>query len=593
LDPEALQPSNAALELARQRLSALDESTIEVLSCAAVIGRCFELPLLRSVTQLDLSALMVCLDAAQDCHVLAPAPDARTSFVFDHELLRDALYERLTTTQRRALHRSVAEAFGQRMQAGDSVSTCTLAHHLHAALPECDLRLCVRWCMAAAEEAGQAFAYADAARYLGHAREALELLPDGSPRLRLKLLFGQALYARAFCSGDYERLVHEALRLARSQQDPVMLARGALLLDLHTGFPPLAGAQAALHEALDGLPETELGLRAALLARRATTAPYAYDATRSAEQIASALALSGEARSSYACYAALNAQVYLQGGPGHRAEVEARMRALQALCRKDPHFFALPPALLELHRAIAAQQDGDLSAQDLVLVRCEKLTSAVGSRELLWHCQRFAALALINAGEHAQGSLALEALLRRAEHEALGGASLLCAYDHAIVLNRPPASLPDCQRNVLAPESGDAPSVWSTKVRVLSALGDRRAAHAALSLVPADQLAALPHDRDYLGTLGALAHGCIELGALDYVAKLYTLLEPYENLFAAHITFYCEGSVAQLRGLLAHSLGQQAHAVKHLSAGLARCEQAGFRNCAEQARRELSRLRRS
>jgi hypothetical protein len=593
LKPEALQSSTAALELARQRLRALDDSSIEALSCAAVIGRCFELPLLHSVTQLDMGALMVSLEAARACDVLAPAPDARTAFVFHHELLRDALYERLSSTKRRAWHRRVAEVLGQRVQAGGSVPACTLAYHLHAALPDCELRVCVQACIAAADEAGNAFAYADGARYLAHAREALDLLPDGSPRLRLKLLFGQALYARASCSGDYERLVHDVLRLARAQQDGVMLARAALLLDLHTGFPPLPDAQAALDEALAALPEVELALRAALLARRATTAPYAYDAERSAEQVASAIAVIGDTQAPYARYSALNAQLYLCGGPAHRLEALARMAELQALCRQDPRFFALPPALIELHRAIVAQQDGELSAQDTALVRCEKLTSAVGSRELLWHGQRFAALALINVGEYAQGMLALEELVSRAEHEALGGARLLCAYDHAIVLQRAPADLIDSQRHALALDSADVPSVWSTKVRVLAALGERRAALAALSQVSPDKLARLPLDRDYLGTLGALTHACIELGARDYMAQLYNLLEPHEHLFAAHITFYCEGSVAQLRGLLASGLGQHAQAVRHLAAGLTRCEQAGFKNCADQARRELARLRRN
>jgi hypothetical protein len=245
---------------------------------------------------------------------------------------------------------------------------------------------------------------------------------------------------------------------------------------------------------------------------------------------------------------------------------------------------------LELHRAIAAQQDGELLLQDAALVRCEKLTSALGSRELLWHCQRFTALALINAGDRVQGCLALEALLRRAEHEALGGARLLCAYDQAIVLNRAHDSIRDHQRGILALDSADAPSVWSTKVRVLSALGERPAAHAALSMVRPEQLAQLPRDRDYLGTLGALAQSSVELGALDYAAVLYDLLEPYEQLFAVHITFYCEGSIAQLRGQLAHTLGQDTRAALHLAAGLARCEQAGFMNCAEQARRDLVRL---
>ena len=265
------------------------------------------------------------------------------------------------------------------------------------------------------------------------------------------------------------------------------------------------------------------------------------------------------------------------------------MLELQALCQRHPRLYSLPPALFELHRAIAAQQGGDLTAQDAALLRCEKLTSGVGSRELLWHCQRFAALALINAGQLARGAAALEALHRRAEHEVLGGARLLCAYDQTIVLERAPASV----RDALAPEATDAPSVWSTKVRVLAALGDLHTAYAALSLVRADQLVRFPCDRDYLGTLGALAHASIALGARDYATILYELLEPYAGMFAAHIAFYCEGSVATLRGMLARSAGDEARAETQLMAGIASCERAGLKTSAQRARRELSLLRRS
>ena len=145
----------------------------------------------------------------------------------------------------------------------------------------------------------------------------------------------------------------------------------------------------------------------------------------------------------------------------------------------------------------------------------------------------------------------------------------------------------------MAPEATDAPSVWSTKVRVLAALGDLHTAYAALSLVRADQLVRFPCDRDYLGTLGALAHASIALGARDYATILYELLEPYEGMFAAHIAFYCEGSVATLRGMLARSAGDEARAETQLMAGIASCERAGLKTSAQRARRELSLLRRS
>jgi hypothetical protein len=359
------------------------------------------------------------------------------------------------------------------------------------------------------------------------------------------------------------------------------------LLDTHPGFPPAPGARAALDGALAVLPVEERGLRAAVLARRATSAPDAYDFERSEEQVASARALIGESKPHIARYTALTAQLYLRGGPAHRTEATACMQELRELCEQYSQVLTLPPAFMELHRAITSQQDGDLLAQDAALARAEKLARAVGSRELLWHARRFAAHALINVGDSERGIATLQELHRRARQDSLLGTELLCVYDREVVLRSATGAAYETDRTVLAPDPADPPSVWSIKVRALAARGDRREAHIALSMLPATELARLPCDRDYLGTLGSLVHAAIFVGALDYMDVLYELLAPYENHFAAHVAFSCQGSVAQLRGMLAHRLGRPLEAVRLLQLGSALCEQAGFRPAAEQARLEL------
>jgi hypothetical protein len=219
------------------------------------------------------------------------------------------------------------------------------------------------------------------------------------------------------------------------------------------------------------------------------------------------------------------------------------------------------------------------------------LAGGVGARELLWHSQRFQAIALVNAGAFARGSAALETLHRRAEQEALCGHQVLRAYDRVVVLRGGPSSDSDALRAVLALDPADPPSIWSIKVRVLAALGARREAQLALAMRPAADLARLPCDRDYLGTLGALVHAAVGVGALDYAAALYELLAPYSQGFAAHIAFRCEGSVAQLRGMLARMLGHVPSALEQLKIGIVLCERAGLHTCAEEARRELNSLR--
>jgi hypothetical protein len=92
--------------------------------------------------------------------------------------------------------------------------------------------------------------------------------------------------------------------------------------------------------------------------------------------------------------------------------------------------------------------------------------------------------------------------------------------------------------------------------------------------VSTQQLTNLPCDRDYLGTLGHLTRACLTLGALDYAEVLYRSLEPYSDAFAAHISFFCEGPVGQLLGMLSSALGKPARALVHLEVAISQCDNA-------------------
>jgi hypothetical protein len=178
-------------------------------------------------------------------------------------------------------------------------------------------------------------------------------------------------------------------------------------------------------------------------------------------------------------------------------------------------------------------------------------------------------------------------LHRRAASEKILGTELFCAYDRSVVLGDA-ARMPRAElHGALGSDSGDPPSIWALKVRALANAGLHAEARRALYLRPAAQLALLPCDRDHLGTLGALARAAVALGARDYVHAIYPLLEPHARHFAVHVSFLCEGSVAELLGLLAHALGRRGDAVGHLEMGVAISERAGLRGCEAQARSEL------
>jgi DNA-binding winged helix-turn-helix (wHTH) protein len=549
-DPELLGVPAMALELVRQRVSALDESTRGLLSYAAVIGRSFELKLLQAVAApAEAERIVASLDAALAGEVLVTVADSKTAFAFGHELLRTVLYDALAPAERRRLHRRVAEALEQRVEAGAVVPPAELAYHFRAALPEGDPRKVVRHSAEAAEAAARVYAYADTVRYLRHALQALDQLEHASPRMRLRLLLGKALAVRFYSSREFERDLAEAIALARAQGVADQLARAALLLDLHPGFPPLPGARAALEDALRLLPAEERATRAAVLARLAMTAPDAYSAERSSALIDEALAQARESGVIRSLHTALGVKAHLTGGPAQRALSERTLREYEQLCQDHPRTLSVPPVLIDVQRSIVAFQDGDFAAMDAALARCEARCRKLSYTELLFHAERFRTLARIHLEGPAADNLdALQALHRRAEQHEILGAELLCAHDRCVVLGEL-AGLPvaiAAVRDKLAFDAADAPNLWSLKLRALAAAGLHAEARAGLRAVPPEQLALLPCDRDYLGTLGQLVRVALAVDASEYLPALRPLLAPYPDRLAAGVSFVSQGSVREL-----------------------------------------------
>jgi hypothetical protein len=221
------------------------------------------------------------------------------------------------------------------------------------------------------------------------------------------------------------------------------------------------------------------------------------------------------------------------------------------------------------------------------LERCESSCRELDC-ELLWYVERSRALLRINQGDTADARAALRKLHCRARSDtAIAGAELFSMYDQT--LDPGGGDLQADWQSAFAPDAYDPPNIWAMKVRALTAAGSLDEARSALALVPAEQLVRLPCDREYLGTLGALTRVALTLGAEDYARVLYDLLTPYPEYFAVNLSFFCEGSVSQLLGMLARSFGEVERARQHFEAAIAASEKAGLKASAADAQLELDR----
>jgi DNA-binding CsgD family transcriptional regulator len=136
------------------RVARLDPETQRVLAIAAVIGQEVESGVWATVAHVDAEGLLTAIEQAVGAHLLTEHPSvARVQFT--HALVREALYERMRASQRREMHRAVAEALTQ----GGNPDPDTVASHFQRAG---DGRA-VGWLIEAGERAQRAYAWLTAA----------------------------------------------------------------------------------------------------------------------------------------------------------------------------------------------------------------------------------------------------------------------------------------------------------------------------------------------------------------------------------------------------------------------------------------------
>jgi DNA-binding winged helix-turn-helix (wHTH) protein len=580
--PAALRLPLAALDLMRQRVQDIDEQTRGLLSVCAVIGRTIPLDLLAEVLEQPRDAVRARLEEALRRGVLV-APDLR-SLRFSHELIRSVVYDGIAPTLCRQWHARVALVLEQRRQQGREIAASEAAFHCHSALPLGDLQMAIRVCREAADEAAAAFGATDVAHYTHYALEALRLLPTPSVRLRMSLLYGVAIYSRPYDTATYARCAQELIELAHQCKNGEMLTRASALMDAHPRLEPLARTAIDPALAMDWLPPGVPGLQALALANQAVREPARFDAALCLPLVRRAGALVDEAmnedvpepasspghviranaRGRHACYTALLHQLYLDAeDPALTRQI---YRRLEALAQRSPFELSTLPVDLAWHRASQALSQGDQNGAEAALRAAAAHARELTHAELLWHSERALALLRMEREGGREAWDALHALHQRAVTQALHGIQAFCAYDACVYFD-PDPNQPErlaLLRAALLPSTHDIPALWAMKLRGLTAAGILDEARSALRRVPAQRLLALPHDGDFIGTLGHVTHAAVTLESADYYPVLERLLSPHETSFSAQVLGGYAGWVSVLLGMLAHAGGRHEEAVERL-----------------------------
>lgn len=255
------------------RLARLSETCNSVLHVASICGRSFELDLVHAVAGLDEDDLLDALDEACGAAVIVEVAGSVDRYAFSHALIRETLYAELTTSRRVRLHRRIAGALER--QAGERADAVAaqLAYHFTEAVEGGDAGKAVRYCVIAARQATDAYAYDEALRLCTNAAQIAEDSPLFDQRARADVLLARARAEDRV--GDFRAVrstIEEVVAIARELGDSDLLATAATTHTLD--LDPSSYWTSVLEEALAALPPDATALRARVLADLAMSSMY-------------------------------------------------------------------------------------------------------------------------------------------------------------------------------------------------------------------------------------------------------------------------------------------------------------------------------
>jgi DNA-binding SARP family transcriptional activator len=253
-----------------RRLAHLSEECNRVLVLASVLGREFALDALARIAEVTENELLETLDEAMAARVVSDVPGAARRLRFAHVLIRDTLYEGLTTARRVRLHRLAVDALEALYSDEPGPHLAELAHH---SIAGSEFERGLHYARRAGDRALALLAYEEAARLYETALEASDIASplDESTRCELLISLGEA-EIRAGDTPAAKKALLEAAGIARRLGLSHELARAAMgyggrIVWARAGdddqLVPL------LEEGLAALEADDLELRARLLARLA------------------------------------------------------------------------------------------------------------------------------------------------------------------------------------------------------------------------------------------------------------------------------------------------------------------------------------
>ncbi len=557
--PAEIGSPESVREVVSQRLSRLSPVTTDLLELGATAGSEFELDVVRSAAGLDEPELLAALDEAVRSGMLEEVPAPGLAYRFTHELVRRALYDRLSRMRRAELHLRVGNALeGPAGRSGRALAD--LAHHFSAAVPLGAAERGVEYNILAARAAAAALAFDQSATLL---RTALDLgIDDQRQRAGVLLELGDASH-RGGKAGDALEAFRAAAEIGRELGDAQLLARAAIGFEDACWRPGMTdqGAAELLEDAAAALSDDESELRVGLLAGLARALDFQGDHSRASVVRTSAIAMARKL-DDQAGLATVLMRSYWSLGASSLEEVlemvtESRdlgerlgnteIRA-EAMAWRTPTFVALGDMESARREVAVLRETAEQTAQPFMLHVAHHYGSALAlcdgrlaEAELLAH--RSHDWSRLLTGRDPSGTYGVQMFSVRREQGRL-------------------AELAPVVR-ILAGESTRNGPWRPGLVALLAELGMEAEARRELARIAADGLDQF-RESLWLTALTYLTDACAALGNREMAARVYAEFVPLSgtNVMIGHLVS-CYGAADRYLGMLAATLGESDRAVAH------------------------------
>jgi class 3 adenylate cyclase/tetratricopeptide (TPR) repeat protein len=558
------------------RLSQLSEDCNEVLTIASVIGREFAVEILKPLSGLPNERLLEVLEESVVARIVDEVPQPVGCYSFSHALIRETLYEELTSTRRARLHSRIAEALEKLHRTNLTPHLAAIAYHFFEAGQMGDLGKAADYAWRAGEQAAALPAYEEAAQHYERALEATELLGSvDEPRACDLLLALGDVRSRA---GERDRAVaalEQAANIARKLGDPVRLARAAL------GFPAGTVVDEArvglLEEAIGALGKQDSTLLARLLGDLARALHFSDSFERGASLSRQSVEMARRTGDPATLAYALYGRHFALAGPDNTLDRLAITTEIVELAESvgDRHL------ALTAHtwRIADLLEMGDAHEASAEIARCTRLAAECGQPFHQWRITRIRAMLLLLQGQFEEAE-------RLARQALVIGQQIREPYaeqDFAVqigTVRREQGRFQEMESSVkaLAEQYPQIPG-WRCALTLLyGELGREADARMEFEHLAADDFNDLPRDLLWLVSATLLCEACALLGDARRAALLQRLLRPCaERCVVIGDAVACYGSASRYLGLLAATMSQWGEAADHFERALKMNEKVGAR----------------